>query len=171
MRTQIALMRGINVGGRNKLTMKSLVSIMESIGCSNVRTYIQSGNVIFDAPKKNWSKTISQAIEKQIGFAPEVLLLTAKDLKAIADAVPFPIENPKAVHAFFLTSAPKSPDLARIKQLARPTEQFLLGATVFYLYAPEGIGRSKLAAGVEKALGTPVTARNWNTVVKLLDLC
>jgi uncharacterized protein (DUF1697 family) len=168
--TYIALLRGINVGGRNILPMNELGTILETIGYENIRTYIQSGNVVFctrDEIGTNAAAEISEEILKKKGFEPNVLLLNAKQLADAIENNPFPTDDGKALHFFFLESQPEKPNLEPLESLKVESEQFKLYENVFYLYAPEGIGRSKLAAAVEKSIGVAVTARNWNTVIKL----
>lgn len=175
MKTYIALFRGINVGGKNILPMKELVIILEDLGCQNIKTYIQSGNVVFESNDDDTSRlsnTISDEIRKRRGFAPNVLLLSFEELeKAIANN-PFPeAENdPKALHFGFLASAPEQPDLKTLESLRGENERFQLIDNIFYLYAPDGVGRSKLAANTERLLGVPMTDRNWRTVGKILEL-
>jgi uncharacterized protein (DUF1697 family) len=173
--TFIALLRGINVGGNSKVSMQDLKACFESLGFQNIRTYIQSGNIVFDSPKKLTSRSpaaITTAIEKACGIRPEVLLLTAKDLQAAVDANPFPeaVDDPSRLHLFFLAAAPKSPKHDAIEKLKTSTERYRLIGSIFYLHAPDGIGRSKLAAAVERHLGVPTTARNWRTVQEILSL-
>ncbi|MBL8830647.1 MAG: DUF1697 domain-containing protein [Planctomycetaceae bacterium] len=175
MHTWLALIRGINVGGRNKLPMTTLSRILEQAGCVAVRTYIQSGNVVFASPsksKKALVKRLGEAIETEFKFRPGILLLSAADFHAAVPNNPFPhaVENPQSLHFFFLESPPKSADLAGIAKLAASSERYGLIDTVFYLHAPDGIGRSKLAAGVERKLGVAVTARNYATVQKLAEM-
>ncbi len=173
MHTTIALFRGINVGGKNLLPMKELVAVLESLGFENIKTYIQSGNVVMlsrTAPGAKEAGTIEDAIEKAKGFRPEVFLLSAAELTDAIAGNPFSIDTGKDVHFYFLNEPPGRPDMARLDSLKSYTEDFALKGLVFYLYAPDGIGRSKLAAAVEKALGVPVTARNGNTVLKLAEL-
>jgi uncharacterized protein (DUF1697 family) len=175
MNTYIALFRGINVGGNNSLPMKELVSLLEALGSRGVRTYIQSGNAVFqneeaDAPRLA-QKMIAEVRHRR-GFTPDVLLLKPEDLeKAIAEN-PFPEAQaePQTLHLGFLAAAPTSPDLKTLEALKKESERFLLKDTVFYLHAPEGIGRSKLAAGAEKSLGVAMTDRNWRTVCAIRDL-
>lgn len=173
MEIYIALFRGINVGGKNILPMKDLSGILESLGCQSVRTYIQSGNVVFRFGKRN-RKTLPRRIIQKIseihGFAPRVLLLSAEELRAAAANTPFPTDVGKTVHLFFLETPPSAPDMERIANLKAASEEFRLHQNVFYLHASDGIGRSKLAAKVEQCLGVPATARNWNTVEKLLEM-
>lgn len=175
MSTWVALLRGINVGGKNRLPMKDLVAVLESFGARNVKTYIQSGNAVFQSAEENYSRlstNISAEIEKRHGFKPHVFIL---GLDAIEDAIlknPFPEAeaNPGSLHLGFLASSPKNPDTEKLNKLKKESEQFRLIDSVFYLYAPEGIGRSKLSAASENLLGVPMTDRNWKSVCKIRDL-
>lgn len=172
MQTWIALLRGINVGGNNKIAMATLRSTLEAAGCRSVRTYIQSGNVIFDCSvksKRNLSKRIGDAIEEQFGFRPQILLLTHDEFHTAVENNPFPdaLDAPKTLHFFFLDASPISPDDGAISRLAVPSERYRLVGSVFYLHAPDGIAHSKLASGVERKLGTTATARNYNTIENL----
>lgn len=167
----IVLLRGINVGGRSSLPMKELVALLEELGCENVRTYIQSGNVVLESSEgaAQLADKIKVAVKKSRDFEPEVVLLTVQELeKAIMDN-PFPQakDDPKAVHFGFLAAKPDKPNLEKLESLKKESEEFHLIGKVFYVYAPEGVGRSKLAAASEKALGVALTDRNWNTVCKL----
>ena len=172
----IALLRGINVGGKHKLPMSDLKVLLERNGCVDVRTYIQSGNVILSSPTKDRAaleKQITAAISKRHGFAPRVHLLTCAELERAAAANPFPqaAENPTSLHLFFLDAPPKNPDVASLEALKTGTEAFVLQGRVFYLYAPEGIGRSKLAERAGRFLGVEsATARNWRTVTTLIEM-
>ncbi len=173
MNTYITLLRGINVGGKNILPMKELAAMLETLGCENVRTYIQSGNVVFQS-RKGLAEIEAAAISKKImdkkGFEPRVLLLDVATFQEAINNNPFPTDNGKILHFNFLTSPANQPDLDLLEAVKKDTEQFLLKDMVFYVYAPDGIGRSKLATVVEKALGVPATARNWNTVNKLAKM-
>lgn len=171
----IALFRGINVGGHNVLPMADLRENLEARGLKNVRTYIQSENVVFDSRSKTPSaiaKKITRGIEERNGFAPHVLLLRLGDLQDAIESNPYPevIGDPKGLHFAFLAEAACRPDMEALEAMRAPTERFLLTERVFYLHAPDGIGRSKLAAKAEKALGVVMTARNYWTVAKLLAL-
>ena len=173
METYVALFRGINVGGKHRLPMQNLVKVLEEAGCRRVRTYIQSGNVVFQARKQDrqtLARQISQEISAAKGFAPMVLLLTEDTLREAVANNPYPTEEGKALHFFFLDTPAVTPDLERLTDLKARSEAFTLKRSTFYLHAPDGIGRSKLAAKVEQCLGVPVTARNWNTVRKLLEM-
>lgn len=175
MKTYIALFRGINVGGKNALPMKELVAVLEDLGSRNVKTYIQSGNAVFESKEKDaprLSNKISVEIKKRRGFEPYVLLLELEDIERAITKNPFPEaeSDPKALHAGFLASAPENPNLKTLKSLKRDSERFHLIGNVFYLHAPEGVGRSKLAANAEKLLGVPMTDRNWRTVCKIWEM-
>ncbi len=175
MNTYVAFFRGINVGGNNPLPMKELVAALESIGARKVRTYIQSGNAIYESAEKNLarlSEQLSTEVAKRCGFEPHVHILTLEALaKAIAEN-PFPeaVIDPSSLHLGFLSSSPKSPNLEKLAALRKNSERFLLAERVFYLHAPEGVGRSKLAANSEKLLGVPMTDRNWKTVCKVMEM-
>ena len=169
MSTYIALFRGINVGGRNSLPMRDLVSLFEALGMQNVRTYIQSGNVVFESRKvvaAELSDRVGAAVNKHHGFTPHLLVLKSAELIEAMSANPYPEaeSDPKSVHLTFLSSVPESPDLESLENIKRESEQFMLEGKVFYLHAPEGIGRSKLAARIERSLGVAGTARNWRSV-------
>lgn len=174
MQTKIALFRGINVGGKNTLKMKDLVRLLEDLGASNVRTYIQSGNVVFDYPEtpEQLDQKISLAIQKHFGFSPQVLFLNPEDLNTAMQNNPFPEAEsiPKTLHLGFLAYKPENPRLEDLQGIKAPSEAFVLKGKVFYLYAPDGVGRSKLAANMERLLGVSMTARNWNTVYKIYEL-
>ncbi len=173
MNVWLALFRGINVGGKNILPMKDLVPILEGLGLECVRTYIQSGNVVFCAPERPQLETeIADRIEAERGFRPRILLLDARKLQASMAANPFPQaeSEPKSLHLFFLEHAPPSPDLDALRAVEKESERFELIGDVFYLHAPDGIGRSKLVTQVEKALGVAATARNWRTATKIKGL-
>lgn len=175
MKRYIALFRGINVGGNNILPMKELRALLEALGADDVKTYIQSGNAVFRHETDNVSQLsddIRAAIKESHGFEPRVLLLDVIEMEKAVASNPFPEAEtePKTLHLYFLTSVPPSPDLSLLDQLKKDNEQFKLIDKLFYLHAPDGIGRSKLAERVEKALGVAATARNWRTVSKIMAL-
>jgi uncharacterized protein (DUF1697 family) len=175
METCVLLLRGINVGGKGSLPMKELAAVLGKLGCRNVKTYIQSGNAVFQHENADLSKLAGQigaGIRKRRGFAPHVLVLDRKAFQTILAKNPFPEaeSDPKSLHVGFLDAVPAKPDLEKLESLRKKTERFRLIGKVFYLHAPEGVGRSKLAAASEKALGVPMTDRNWNTVAKLMEM-
>jgi uncharacterized protein (DUF1697 family) len=175
MKTYIALFRGINVGGTNVLPMKDLVALLENIGSQNVKTYIQSGNAVLQNREENaslLSNKIRATIKKSHGFEPQVLLLEPEDMERAIESNPFPEaeSEPKTLHVHFLASMPKNPNLGALDTIKSDRERFVLKDGVFYLHAPEGIGRSKLAANAEKLLGVAITARNWRTVCRVMAM-
>ncbi|MEM9596273.1 MAG: DUF1697 domain-containing protein [Acidobacteriota bacterium] len=174
MKTYIALFRGINVGGKNRLPMKELVAVLGGLGLEDVRTYIQSGNAVFRGPEDSvgLGEAISAAVGQSHGFTPRVHLLSraAFDAAAIANPYPDAEADPKTLHLFFLGSRAADPDYGKLAAMRKDSERCELTGAVFYLHAPDGIGRSKLAAGAEAALGVPVTARNWRSVEKIRAL-
>ncbi len=155
--------------------MKELSGLLKKIGAENVKTYIQSGNVVLTHKEKDvkiLSAEITGAVKKNYGFEPNVIFLKQKELEKIILSNPFTEgkENPKTVHVFFLESKPKKPNFKKMDEIKTETESYKLVDKAFYLYAPDGVGRSKLAAHAEKLLGVPATARNWRTVTKLLEM-
>jgi uncharacterized protein (DUF1697 family) len=175
LKTYIALFRGINVGGTNVLPMKDLVAQLENLGSQNVKTYIQSGNAVFQNKEEDaslLSNKIRAAIKKSHGFAPQVLLLEPEEIERAIESNPFPEAEPepKTLHIFFLATMPKDLDLGALESIKSDRERFALEDRVFYLHAPEGIGRSKLAANIEKLLGVSATTRNWRTVRKVMAM-
>jgi uncharacterized protein (DUF1697 family) len=172
MKTLIALLRGINVVGRNSLSMKDLTADLTELGLRDVRTYIQSGNVVFRSAAKDTSalaKKIGAEIKRQRVIEPHVIVLSLSQLEKIIAANPFPEaeSDPSTLHVNIFSARPSKPNLARLDEVRTKTERFALKREAFYLHAPDGIGRSKLAARIEKVLGVPVTSRNWRTVCKL----
>jgi uncharacterized protein (DUF1697 family) len=171
----IALIRGINLVGRNKLPMASLRSLLEQDGCVDVRTYIQSGNAIFRtrlSDPARVAKRLSAAIAKCHGFEPRTLVLTIDELDKAAAGNPFPQADadPRSVHVFFLAETPAQPDLKKLDAVKTASERYALKGRAFYLHTPDGFGTSKLAERVEKALGVAATARNWRTVTTLIEM-
>ncbi len=175
MSNYIALLRGINVGGSNKLPMKELKALLQANGFSNIKTYIQSGNIVFSHTSTNTleiASHIQSLIKDRFGFEPKTLVLTVTQYRAMVKNNPFPEggEDPKTLHLYFLEQTPAAPALNKLVEIQKDTERYVLTESVFYLHAPEGIGRSKLAEKVEKLLGVNATARNWRSAQKILEL-
>ena len=171
MTRYVILLRGINVGGRHSLPMKALRGILESLACENVRTYIQSGNVVLSAPAAPEATVITTAIETHFGFAPRVLVIPGDRFESVSRANPYKdrkVEG-KHLHVSYL-AGPASADVDGLEARKGPREAFTLTADALYLLAPDGIARSKLANDAEKLLGVEATSRNWNTVRKLLEM-
>lgn len=175
MHTYIALLRGINVGGNSQLPMRELTPLLEGLGLQNVKTYIQSGNVVFQTERTDRAalgQAITEAIRQSHGFAPYVLLLDGKELAAALAANPFPEgeAEPKSLHLFFMDGSPQNYDTQALDRVKAADERYQLIGQVFYLHAPAGIGRSKLAATMGKGWGVNITARNWRTVSQVMAL-
>jgi uncharacterized protein (DUF1697 family) len=175
MKTFIALFRGINIGGRNLLPMKELTAILQDMGATAVATCIQSGNAVFRSASRNpatLAQRLTAEIGKRHGFEPHALIIEPITLARVIAENPFPdaLGDPVTLHVGFLANTPGNPDLAKLASLKQDSERYHLGNGVFYMHLPEGAGRSKLAAGAERALGVPMTSRNWKTVCKLMEL-
>jgi uncharacterized protein (DUF1697 family) len=180
MSSHVALLRGINVGGRNKVPMAELREVVTSLGHTGVTTYIQSGNVLFTTDQRDNGKLASDleaAITGTFGIKSSVVVLSREDLAGILDRNPYPEEpNPKLVHVVFLSAEPPSALLDRVKaaqsaaaaKSSRDTVTVI--GPVLFLHTPDGFGNSDLASVVLRVLGT-ATARNWATATKLLSLC
>ena len=173
--TWIAFFRGINVGGNNPLPMKTLPALLETCGCTEAKTYIQSGNVVFRSSVTNATKlegTIAKAVHAKHGHQPRVMVLSSKELARAVKRNPYPQadQEPKSLHLFFLGGKPQKAGLAKLAVLRADGEEFVLDGSVFYLHAPQGVGKSKLAVAVDRALGVETTARNWRTCQKVLEM-
>ena len=169
----IVLLRGINVGGNNILPMKDLRALAGEAGGDDPQTYIQSGNLVValdEATAPAFRDALGTGIDKRFGFRPDIMMLPVGTVRGAVDACPFHPSQGKHLHIWFMAAPPASPDLAMIEGLAAPGEAFALTGDRFYLHAPDGIGRSKLAEKVERLLGVPATARNLNTCAKLVEM-
>lgn len=175
MPTWIVLLRGVNVGGNNILPMKELYDLLTDLDCKNVRTYIQSGNCVFQSATRSGGqieKKIGEAIEKKFGFRPRIFVLTADAMDAVIADNPYNQgdDDPKSVHVFFLAKPAVGADLSALEAFRKGGEEFTLTDHAFYLYAPDGIGRSKLATKIERHVPVPMTARNLRSVLKIAEL-
>lgn len=172
-----AFLRGINVGGKNILPMKDLAAMFTKAGCSHVVTYIQSGNVIFQADKSLAAEIPAEmegVILKVKKLEVPVIVRSGSELKKIVERNPFASTkvDPKLLHVGFLAD---KPDAALVKSLdpnrSPPDEFQVIGGEIFFKL-PNGAGKSKLTTQYfDSRLKTTVTMRNWNTVQKLLEMC
>ncbi|MEU6506361.1 DUF1697 domain-containing protein [Streptomyces sp. NPDC046942] len=177
MTTYAALLRGINVGGGKKVPMADLRALLTGLGHTGVRTYLQSGQAVFTTARGDeeaLAAELGRAVEERFGFPVDVLVRDHAYLKAVAENCPFPAAELEArqLHVTYY-SVPVTPDrFAHLDQAALLPEEFRLGDRCLYLYAPDGLGRSKLAEllGRRPAKGLIATSRNWNTVLKLVEL-
>ncbi len=171
MSRTIVLLRGVNVGGRNKLPMKTFAAILEKLGCENICTYIQSGNAAFDGETS--AGDIAREIHDAMGFTPHVFLFSAADLRKAAAQSPFrkeAAETPRRVHVYFLDKAPDAQAVNALGQLKSPREDFAVTGNALYLHTPDGLASSKIADKIDRTLKTVSTARNWNTIKALLEM-
>lgn len=185
MPTHVALLRGINVGGNNKVPMAELRQVVSALGHSEVSTYIQSGNVIFtpgrgDAPEL--ARELEAAIEENFGVRSPVVVVSRDELAEVIKLNPYPGEpNPKFVHGVFLPAEPDETGRQWVAETAvraahGTRDEATLVGRVLYVHTPDGFGTSELAKELlaKKQRGNPLTAgtaRNWSTVTKLLALC
>ena len=168
MKTYIVLLRGVNVGGKNLLKMKELKQLLEDSNFANVKTYIQSGNIVLSSPKKP-NDIISELIKTKFGFLPTVMSLSEKEFNTAVSNNPYKNYEGKFVHIYFCDTKPKI-DPSKLQKYTSKTERHTLVDNVFYIHAPDGIARSKLVANVESCLGVSATGRNLNTVNKLTEM-
>src|SRR6266404_375224 len=173
----ISMLRGVNVGGHNKIKMDALRALYESMKLREAQTYVQSGNVIFRTDERDiarLAKRIEDGIERKLGFRPDVILRTATEMREVIARNPFAKRRgiePSKLLVTFLGSDPGAEAREKILQIKCDPEELRIEGRELYIYFPNGIGRSKLSwAGLEKTLKTPGTARNWNSVTKMLEM-
>ena len=166
----VALVRGVNVGGKNKLPMAELRALLESLGYGDVRTLIQSGNVVLTASKAVKPATLETAIAKRFGISPAVVLRTPRELENAIAANPFPRADTASLHIGFMAQKPAAPVVKTLDVARFQPDELAIRGRELYLHLPNGMGRSKLPAYVDRQLKIPTTVRNWNTVAKLLEL-
>ncbi len=174
MKAYISILRGINVNGKNRIKMDELRNLYETIGLREVKTYIQSGNVVFKSAEQN-TYNLESAIGKQInskyGYDVKVLVLTPIGLEEIIESTPFRDRDISKLHVTFLSRVPTIPPVANIMDKKSGTELIRIAKKAVYLYCPDGYGKTKLSNGfLEKQLKVTATTRNWKTVNKLLEL-
>ena len=170
----IAMLRGINVGGKKIVRMEKLRISFEALEFGRVRTYVQSGNVVFEAERASpddLSKTIAEKISKDFGFPIPVVVRTSDEMGKIVGGNPFLNEREldlSKLHVTFLTALPAKNAKERIDALNAGPDQFRIRGREIYLYCPDGYGRTRLSNNaIEKALSVGATTRNWKTVSTL----
>lgn len=170
MNKYIVLLRGINVSGKNKISMAELREVLNTLGFQNVQTYIQSGNIVLDAneSKIEVCSKIHLSIKEKFGFDIPVLARTPEEWKKTIDKYPFPIENEKIVAFSFLNKVPAQKEI-EVKGIN--DDQYKIEDDMVYLYCPSGFGKTKLTNNtIEKKLAVIATTRNYKTTIKLLEL-
>jgi len=172
----VALLRGVNVGGKHVLPMKHLLAMFVDLGCANVRTYIQSGNVVFQARPGLAGRipaVIAETVSDRFGFKASVATRTAAELGEIVRANPFlrAGAHEQALHVGFLVDRPSAAQVAALDSNRGAPDAFEVRGREIYLHLPNGVARSKLTnAYFDAKLGTTCTVRNWRTVLKLLEI-
>jgi uncharacterized protein (DUF1697 family) len=173
----ISMLRGVNVGGHHKIRMDALKALYESLGLRDVQTYVQSGNVIFSTKERDIERLaieIENSIERTFGFRPAVIVRTVAELRDVVRRNPFAARQGIESRSLLVTFLLKDPgQAARDKVLAIKVEpeELCIEAREYYIYFPIGMGPSKLPmAAIAKALKTPGTGRNWNSVTKMLEI-
>lgn len=169
----VALLRGINVGGHRRVGMAALARVFQELGCEDVRTYIQSGNVVFRAPVAD-AAAIEAVIEAHFGFPVTVALRTAADWRRIVAGNPYAAQaaqDGSKVHVALLSREPDDEGVASLLAVPRGPDGWQLDGRTVYLDLPSGAGRTQLDHGtLERRLGVSVTVRNWKTVTALAEL-
>ncbi|HJU87495.1 MAG TPA: DUF1697 domain-containing protein [Gemmatimonadota bacterium] len=174
--SHVALLRGINLG-RRRLPMKDLAAIFEETGAADVRTYIQSGNVVYRASAalaRRMPVLVEAAIAERFGFDAPVVTRTAAELAAVVRANPYLDEaeaNPKSVHVGFLRDEPAARAVAGLDPDRSPPDTFVVEGREIFFHFPNGLGKSKLTTPwFDSRLGTVSTIRNWRTVTTLEEM-
>ncbi|WP_329041500.1 DUF1697 domain-containing protein [Streptomyces sp. NBC_00178] len=173
-----ALLRGVNVSGHRRVPMAELRTVLGELGHEDVATYLQSGNAVFRSAagdEKALAVGIERAIEERFGFPVDCLVRPGAYLADVADGCPFPAGElePRQLHVTYFDRAVDDARFAPLDAEAFHPEEFRLGDRALYLYAPEGLGRSKLAVALGRPAlnrGLVATSRNWNTVVRLVEM-
>lgn len=172
----IALLRGINVAGKNRLPMKDLVALFEGAGCEEVRTYIQSGNVVFRAVAplaKRLAAQITATIQDQFALSVPVVMRSAAELRGVAEGNPFLREGreQESLHVAFLADVPAAAAVDALDPTRSPGDSFRVVGRDVFLHLPNGVGKSKLTnEWLDRSLKTVSTIRNWRTLLALVEM-
>jgi uncharacterized protein (DUF1697 family) len=172
---QVALLRGINVGKHRRVAMADLRGLLEELGYEDVTTYLQSGNVVLtsELAAAELEHELEQAIEARLGVDPPVLVRTRDELAAVVARDPFGdvADDPKRYLVSFLSAEPDPARVRTLEEIEIAPDRFVVSGREIYAWHPNGLQRSRLAPALtDKRLGVTATARNWNTVTKLLAL-
>ena len=170
--TYVALLRGINLGSRNRVPMARLRELVAEQGATDVRTYIASGNVVFKSnePAAKLRSGIEQAIEREFNIRILVSVLTAADIEAVVKRNPYPKATPGSLHVAFAVTPLSMDDRKALEKLDYPPEELTPARTYVYLHLPGGFGRGQLNKALDKLVGKRVTVRNWRTVETLAEM-
>jgi len=177
MTVVISLLRGVNVGGHNKIKMEALRALYESMGLRDAQTCVQSGNVVFRTQRRGLgllAKRIEDGIEHSFGFRPAVIVRTSSELRDVIARNPFARRggiDPSKLLVTFLAGDPDAEAREKVLRIKADPEEVRIDGRELYIYFPNGMARPKLSPAVlEKTLKTAGTGRNWNTVTKLLEI-
>lgn len=174
MNTYISMLRGINVAGQKKVSMEELKTLCESLGFKSVKTYIQSGNVIFQYPDTNTTKLegkIEAKIKQHFKFDVSVLIRTRKEFQKVIESNPFHNKDLTKVHVTFVSDTPTRILSDEINKVKDRSEGFSIEGKQIYLFCPNGYGKSKLSnAFFERKSQVTATTRNWKTVLSLNNI-
>jgi uncharacterized protein (DUF1697 family) len=172
--TYVALLRGVNLAGRSKVSMSDLRTLFDALEAEDVTTYLQSGNVVFKsrgADRAELTRAIEQEIRGRLGLGIAVLMRTKAQLAKVVGGNPFAGSEPATLHVTFLADKPDRDRLRKLDPKRGEPDEFHVAGQEIYLRCPGGYGRSKLTnAYFEKQLGVAATTRNWKTVTKLAEL-
>ena len=170
------LLRGVNVGGRNKVPMATLRDLLEKAGCLDVTTYLQSGNAVVTSRRAEArvASDVAAAVDRALGLVIDVVVRSGAELADVEASNPFArgdADPGRQLLVAFCRDLPSPDGLVGIDpKRAAPDELFVRGREI-YLLCPDGFGNSKVLSGVERRLGTPITVRNWRTVTELAARC
>jgi uncharacterized protein (DUF1697 family) len=162
------LLRGVNVGGANKVPMVDLRALATGLGWQNVRSYIASGNLVFEAQADDLAAVLNKAMIAQMGVDVAIRILSDQDVLDAEQECPWDDQG-NLLHVFFCWDAPMVDEGLRDSLIA-PDEQLVIRGSRLWFYAPSGVGRSKLMAKMDRILGVQTTARNLNTLRKLAEM-
>lgn len=171
MAAYVALLRGINVGANNRITMTALRELVDGLGYGNVQTYVNSGNVVFTTtmfPNGDLARNIHDAIRRQLDMDVDVIVRTDEEMRQIVEGNPFPerAEEPKTLHVAFLANTPAPEEVASLAEQERGDDDYRVIGDNIYLSYPNGVSGSVF----QPKLGVPQTSRNWTTVMKLAEI-
>jgi uncharacterized protein (DUF1697 family) len=173
----VSMLRAVNLAAHNRIKMEALRALYESLGLRDVETYVQSGNIVFRTDKRDLgrlAKRIEDALERSFGFRSNVILRDASGLRDVIAKNPVAGRDgvePGKFLVLFLAGQPSAEAREKVRQMKPDPEELWIEDREVYIHFPNGSGRSKLSwTAIEKTLKTPGTARNWNTVTKLLEM-
>ncbi len=177
MHTFIALLRGINVSGKNIIKMADLRQFLEELNFKNIITYIQSGNIIFDSKISNigkLEKSITEKINEHYGFNVEVIVITPTEIEYVLNNNVYANDNkkdPKRIYITFLQMLPTKENIENLKSIDHLPEEFIIDGKIIFGYSPNGLGNAKVNNNyIQKKLKVSATSRNWQTINKLFEL-